>query len=265
VELHNRAEEFQRLGMGLAAISYDSPELLKTVAAKRGITFPLLSDTGSEVIRRYGILNTSVAPDQRSYGIPHPGTFILDAEGRVTARFFEASYQQRYTVSSIAVKIGSPLSGVDRDATRSETPHLVVTAFTTDAQVAPGTRFSLVLDIAPKTDMHVYAPGQDNYQTVALKLDGQPSLTAHPIDYPASEIYVFRPLDERVKVYQKPFRLVQDVTVPVTPEIRALSKEPEAALTIRGALAYQACDHATCFPPADVPLTWSVKLKPLEQ
>ena len=39
---------------------------------------------------------------------------------------------------------------------------------------------------------------------------------------PPSEIYHFKPLDERVEVYQKPFRLVQDVTILATPEAQKL-------------------------------------------
>jgi peroxiredoxin len=43
-------------------------------------TFPLLSDSGSEVIKQYGILNTTVAPNTPTYGIPFPGMFIVDAK-----------------------------------------------------------------------------------------------------------------------------------------------------------------------------------------
>ena len=46
--------------------SYDPPDVLRAFAAKHGITFPLLSDSGSAIIRRYGLLNTSVAPGDRA-------------------------------------------------------------------------------------------------------------------------------------------------------------------------------------------------------
>ena len=74
-----------------ASILYDSPETLKAFADANGIEFALLSDVGSEVIQRYGILNRD--PCSRTYDIPYPGTFALDANGRVTARFFEPCYQ----------------------------------------------------------------------------------------------------------------------------------------------------------------------------
>lgn len=98
---------------------YDSQQTPADVSRRQGITFPLLSDVGSATIRRYGILNTvieealgpnrkdpAVLADLQRYvtvtqaaerfrGIPFPGTFVLDRQGRVTSRFFEDFYWLR--------------------------------------------------------------------------------------------------------------------------------------------------------------------------
>lgn len=79
--------------------------------------------------------------------IPYPGTFILNREGHVLARYFEEEYQYRNTAASIALKIGQPVPGMGTP-TRHATPHFDVTAFLTDQTVAPGHRFSIVLDDA---------------------------------------------------------------------------------------------------------------------
>src|SRR5258708_1932307 len=92
--------------MGLAAISYDPVPVLADFSRRRGITFPLLSDAGSETIKRYGILNTTIDPTNQLYGYPFPGTFIVDQRGIVASRFFEEAYQERDTVSSILVRLG---------------------------------------------------------------------------------------------------------------------------------------------------------------
>ena len=52
--------ELTEAGIGVAAISYDSENTLALFAERRGITFPLLSDGKSAVIKEYGILNTVV-------------------------------------------------------------------------------------------------------------------------------------------------------------------------------------------------------------
>ena len=223
----------------------------------------MLSDVGSDVIQRYGILNREMEPDSFTYGIPYPGTFLIDTNGRVTDRFFEQRYQERFTMSSIAIRLGDPLDGSDRDAMRSETDHLEVVAYASDAVVAPGNRFSLVLDVTPKPEMHVYAPGDHTYRVIQLRLDAPDFLRLQDLTYPQSETYHFDPLDETVPVYQQPFRLVQEVTIPMSRDIAAAAAEPGATLTIEGALEYQACDHEVCYVPAEIPMSWDFTWRPL--
>src|SRR5262245_33921662 len=178
------------------AISYDSPDTLKAFSGSRGITFPLIADPGSAAIKRYGLLNDTVDPKSRSYGIPHPGTFILDRQGVVVSRFFEDAYQERYTASTILTTIGR---GAAAGSMNASTRHLSMTASIGDATAAPGERVSMIADVTPSRGMHVYAPGKHTYQVVKLEIDPQPWLKVHPIMYPASEIYHFKPLDERVE------------------------------------------------------------------
>jgi hypothetical protein len=59
------------------------------------------------MIKAYGILNTTVAADTSNYGIPFPGTFLIDRTGKVTSRFFEEAYQERNTVSTIMIALGN--------------------------------------------------------------------------------------------------------------------------------------------------------------
>jgi hypothetical protein len=261
VELQGRREELSARGLGLAAILYEPPDVLRSFADSHEIAFPLLADVGSAVIARYGILNTAETGSRA--GIPYPGTFILDKNGRVTARFFEKAYQERFTASSILVRLGGP-GPTGRMAQETKTPHLVVRTWASDEVVAPGVRFALVAEVTPNDTIHVYAPGQEGYIPVALTLDEDASYSAHPIVYPESTIFEFKPLNERVKVYDQPFRLVQDVTVALTREMRARAAEEGATLTIKGRLRYQACDDKVCFIPATVPVEWTVRLKKLD-
>lgn len=249
--------------MGLAAITYDSPEILNAFAAEQGIRVPLLSDEGSQVISRYGILNREVDPTRRTYGIPYPGTFILDADGRVTSRFFEPRYQDRFTVSSIAVKLGDPIAGVERNGTRLTTDHLEVLAYATDDTLAPGNRFTMALDVTPKTGMHVYAPGDHSYRVIKLNIEPQDILQIHPVSYPESQEYYFEPLDERVQVYERPFRLTQDVTVVANQDTAKLAATPNGTFMVAGVIEYQACDDKVCYDPVELPISWTFTWKPL--
>lgn len=287
MELQNRVEELRRKGLGLAAISYDSPEVLAAFSKRHGITFPLLSDAGSATIKRYGILNTvaekamdstggdpladptlaaefkqlvSVTkPDSRFVGIALPGTFMLDPQGKVTGRYFEDFYRERSTVATIMLRLGE--AGSEVQATKLSTDHLELTTYPSDTTIALGNRFSLVLDITPRPRMHVYAPGASDYRVVSLNLAAQPFVRAVPIQFPPSEIYHFQPLNERVPVYQKPFRLVQEVIADATPDAQAAFKGKDT-LTLTGTLEYQACDDKLCYNPVTLPLSWVVRIKP---
>lgn len=261
IELQGRLAELKAQGLGLAVITYDAPAILADFSRRRGITVPLLSDPGSETIKAYGILNTAVAPGSATFGIPFPGTLLVDRTGRVTSRFFEEAYQERNTVSTIMIALGN--AQAPGTATRNETDHLAVTSYVSDAVVAPGSLFSLVLDVKPNPGIHVYAPGAKDYKIVSVRLDTNPVVAARPLQYPASEVYHFKPLDERVPVFQKPFRLVQGMAVSTSPDARAALKGAET-VTISGSLEYQACDDRLCFAPRSIPVSHTVNLRQLD-
>lgn len=144
--------------------------MLRAFVAKHGITFPLLSDAGSAIIRRYGLLNTSVAPGDLAYGVPYPGTFVLDGKGRIVARHFEESYRERNTVASIVARLDGASASESLAATKISTPHLSLVTYPSDETIAPGSRFSLILDVTPSPSMHVYAPPQQSYRAIALTI-----------------------------------------------------------------------------------------------
>jgi alkyl hydroperoxide reductase subunit AhpC len=193
VELQSRVEELRRQGLGVAVITYDPPEVLADFARRRGITFPMLSDKGSATIRAYGLLNTTVAPGNPTYGIPFSGSFMLDRQGRVTARFSKEAYQERTTVSTILLKGGL---GVERVATTAQTAHLSLRSWAGEETLVPGRHVSIVADVTPKPGMHVYAPGATSYRVVALVLDDTPGVRVLETGYPASETYFFAPLND---------------------------------------------------------------------
>jgi len=262
VELQGRVESLKEHGIAVAAVSYDPVHVLADFAARRAITFPLLSDPGSGTIRRYGIFNTTI-PDTNHevYGVPFPGTFMLNARNEVTARFFEPAYQERITVASMFAHLGRAL---DVPVTKVSSPQLEFTSVATDSTVAPGTHFSILLDVKPSTGIHVYAPGVSGYKPFALTIEAQRWLVVGGATSPTPEDYHFKPLNEHVQVYQRPFRIVQDIALDVSPEAQAALKNI-SEITIKGVLQYQACDDKICFSPQTIPLTWTVKVRELDR
>ena len=78
VQLQNAKQRFEAQGLKLAAISYDSVEILKSFADRQKIEFPMLSDSDSQVIRAYGVLNEQATGMTKDMALP--GYFFIDAE-----------------------------------------------------------------------------------------------------------------------------------------------------------------------------------------
>jgi thiol:disulfide interchange protein len=125
---------------------------------------------------------------------------------------------------------------------------------------------SLLVDVSPKSKMHVYAPGQEGYLAITVTLDADPAFTAGKATYPAGEKLFMKILNETQLVYAKPFRIVQDVTLALTREMRQRAAlrlrsgqaADGASLTIKGTLRYQACDDKVCFRPVTVTTRWTL-------
>jgi len=292
VELQDRIEELTAAGIGIAAISYDSEEILAAFAERRGISFPLLSDDDSAVITEYGILNTVVAeglgpnaedpevvadvhryvaaavfdsPQLRQMinGTPFPGTFMLDRDGRVTSRFFEEFYRERATTATVMLKSGIELSPIE--AIQGTTAQLKFTAYPSNTIVTNGARFSLVLEVEPDPGMHVYAPGAEEkgYRVIGFNMAPSDFVRYETVEFPESEIYYFEPLDEYVPVYQEPFTLLQEAIIDASAEIEEQLASVDA-ITLSGTLDYQACDDAICYLPVSVPVSFTLEFQHLD-
>jgi hypothetical protein len=189
---------------------------------------------------------------------------MLDATGRVDARFFEEFYAERNTTSNVMLKLGIGLSPIA--AVQGETAQLKFTAYPSNPVVTVGTKFSLAVDVEPGPDMHVYAPGAESkgYRVIGLRLAPNEHVRYEPVEFPDSEIYHFEPLDEYVPVYQQPFTILQEAVVDASQEARAALLELDA-LTISGSLDYQACDDAICYNPVSIPVSFTLDLELLDR
>lgn len=95
MQLTDLTDEVLATGLNIAAITYDSVELLKTVQEDQGIEFPLLHDEEVTHVNAFGIRNLDYEPGHRIYGIPYPGIFLVDSDGIIRAKFAEESYRDR--------------------------------------------------------------------------------------------------------------------------------------------------------------------------
>jgi hypothetical protein len=262
VELQQNLEKLHKRGLGVAAVSYDSVAVLKDFSGRKGITYPLLSDTDSKAIRAYGLLNESVAKNTAQYGIPYPGTFVLDKSGVVVEKYFEKDFRQRYTASEILTRRYGGVAGAPGQTI--ETRHLRLTSSASLGTVHWGERLALVADIELKPGMHVYAPEVRGYIPIQFTLTATPAFQAFPAGYPPARMLHLKAIGETVPVYQSSFRVAADITIAPEAQVKPLLS-PEGDLTVEGSLRYQACDAKQCYLPQTVPLKWTFHYQALDR
>ena len=134
----------------------------------------------------------------------------------------------------------------------SKPGHAAILSSPAEVNGTAGAKLALFVDVSPKPGIHVYAPGSENYIPITVKLNAQPEIKAGKLAYPKSEMMTFA--DEKVPVFQKPFRLTQDVTLDK-------SAKAGSTVTVSGIVNYQACDDRVCYAPESAPVTWTVVVK----
>jgi len=88
-------------GYSLVAISYDAPDVLAQFRARREIGFTLLSDTGSDTIKAFSLLDPQYPPGHRAHGVPQPAIFVISRSGVVQAKLAEEGYRNRPPVNAV--------------------------------------------------------------------------------------------------------------------------------------------------------------------
>jgi peroxiredoxin len=261
VQLQGAIPRFEKQGVKLAAISYDSEEILKYFADRHKIEYPLLADPESKTIQTYGVFNAEATGMQK--GFARPGYFFIDPNGVIKEKFFEAKYRERLTGNSLVAKLFPELG---QEVTETvEAPHLQLSLEQSDPIGVPGTRVTLVAEVRLPPEVHVYAPGTQGYKPIKLVIEPIPELELKPLVYPASKILYLPAIKERVPVFEGAFRISQDVKVSTGAGLGGSLGKDGTTVAINGTLEYQACDKTTCYTPTSVPVKWQLKVFPLDR
>jgi peroxiredoxin len=263
IQLQAAKARFEKQGIKLAGISYDSVEILKYFSGRRQIEFPLLSDPDSKIIRMYRVLNAEAAGPNA--GMARPGYFFIDPQGVIREKFFEAKYRERLTGNSVLSKIFPELA--EEVTANVKDPHLEVRLAQSDRVAVPGNLVTLTAEVHLPADLHVYAPGAGakGYKPAALVFETLPDFELRQATYPPSKVIYLPAVKESVPVFEGAFRIRQVLKVNSTAAFSGALGADGKKVTIQGVLKYQACDSKICFEPATVPLEWELQIAPLDR
>lgn len=112
IQLQETKAAFDAAGIGLVAITYDTPALQQAFIERHNITIPILSDSNALSFKTLGILNNNYSPDDIQYGIAHPGMIVIDPHGRVVGKLFLEAYSSRVD-SSAALEFAMSALGLE--------------------------------------------------------------------------------------------------------------------------------------------------------
>ena len=242
MELQKHKGEFDAAGVSLFAISYDSVDVLSSFADEYGIEFPLLSDVGSSVIRDFGILNTMIRPEEEYYGIPYPGTYLVDTDGRVSHKFFNRQYQVRETAATV-LRTGFRLP-VDPSrivSAEAGTDNVTVTAELMATELRSRQRTEIYVTIDLNEGLHVYGePIPEGYIPTTVTATGTEGLVIGEPKYPPTKPFRVEGLDDEFHVFDGEVQII----VPVVSTIR---EKGSAAVDLE--VSYQACTNQYCLIP----------------
>src|SRR5213075_345862 len=116
---------------------------------------------------------------RRSTGEPLAPPFCVQSQPRI----------MKALITSIAWLLAlAPVLRAEPIMTR----HLSVSPSTSAAAVAPGGHLSLVVEIAPKPKMHVYAPGQPDVIPISLTLTPGDAAATQAVQFPPPEKREFK-------------------------------------------------------------------------
>ena len=86
-DFRDSRSELSEAGFAVLGISPDAPAKLARFAAQEGLTFPLLSDPGREVLKAYGAFGEKMLYGKKSVGVIR-STFVVGADGRIERAYY---------------------------------------------------------------------------------------------------------------------------------------------------------------------------------
>lgn len=203
----------------------------------------MLSDKGSAVIRKFGILNTNVPADvTRFYGIPFPGQYLLAPDGTVKDKVFLADYQERPTASQVLLTEYKTAVGNNGVVVKAD--DMTAKIVLSDVRSFSGQQLGIAVDFDLAPGWHVYGnPVPDEYTPTTVKLDDD-LISAQSLVFPKPTPVKFELLGETLPVYQGAFRAAGFV--------RLKQKLAPGDHKLTGTLSFQECNDSLCKIPQSV-------------
>jgi hypothetical protein len=229
--------------------------VLTRFARAHQITFPMLSDKGSAVIRRYGILNTNIPPTHTFYGIPFPGEFLVAPDGRVADKVFLPDFQDRATASEVLLKDFG--IGAGNDVVEIKSDETSARIQLSDSSAFSGQELAVAANFAIKPGWHIYGqPLPKGYVPTAISFDNA-MVAQQSFEFPKPTPIKFVALGETLPAYTGDFKAIGKVLL----RKKLFAGEHKLA----GELKFQECNDQICKMPQSVRFAIPLGIEPINE
>ena len=249
--------EFDAAGVRVYALSYDEADALRDFGDAHNITYTLLSDPASEVIHSFGILNTLIDEDDHPwYGIPYPGTYLIDSDGTITDKFFDSNLAVRAGPEQLLRALRGE-TALDAAPVAAERPEEVTMNLFLDGDSLTRTvQRDLVIQFNVPDGRHVYAePAPEGSVAVDVEMDANDGIVQRPLLRPDSDSHTLAGTSETFPVHHGRFELRLPLTVN-----GSLAGDDTESLTVSGTVRWQVCDDEVCDIPVNHPFELTLPL-----
>jgi len=244
--------DFQSRGVTVIGISYDSTQILKSFSDKFNISYPLLSDAGSFVIKEFGILNTKIDSGKKSFGIPYPGIYIIDKNLKVIDKQFEQSYSARPTAANVlTTRFNKQLNS---NVQHFQTDYLNGSFGLSDSSGYAAQILAIIFEISLKNGFHLYSqPIPEGYIPLTIKLESDPDIVMDAFHFPKTKKLRLNSINETFNILPAHLSLKTFLRI---------SKNPKPGTHIlKFTIKFQACDDKECRMPEEFEFVFPLLIK----
>lgn len=230
-------------------VFYEPVEQLRSFADEFNITFPLLSDPESRIISEFGILNTTLDKSEVPfYGIPYPGSYVVGADGTVTAKFFEQnSLVRAHPDALLRAALGDPVE-IPTEQT-VEPPAQVEAHLSLSTESLRAYLLSdLIVDLRVPRGQHLYGPPvPEGLVITSVVVDQHEHVASQPAVFPPTHEMTLEGTGETLHVYDGDVR----VRVPLLYNGGRVATNDDGtrSVEITGTIRWQSCDDHSCHIP----------------
>jgi len=213
---------------------------LQAFSEKHQITYPLLSDEGSKVIKSFGIFNTEIDSSNHWFGIPYPGIYIIDENLTVVEKHFEKSYRERPTSQNILINLLH--ENLATNVRTFETNYLTGSIGISDTIAYRSQLLTVMVDIILKDGFHLYGkPIPEGFIPLEIDIESNPNFKIDTFKFPKGKEFKIEALKETFNILPQKISLKTFLRIKNRPE--------SGNYSVKATVTFQACTDEVCLIP----------------